>query len=125
MDDEMDLDFMTGLCFETTDDLVKKLRDEAVAATIEAQVRKEKYWRAFKVLSEQKLTAKFGRWEGKEGVIGYTDGEQRVRLVGFSRFRFSEKEPQIDYYKLLKSGKFSKVADHVSVSYLLSFFTPS
>jgi hypothetical protein len=113
---------MQSVYFEMTGELVSKLRDDAIAAAIDAQVKKDKWKIAALMFAEKKLREEFGEWVDKEGTMEFSDGDQVVKLLLAKVPTWTETEPQVLYVTKLKSGKFSKSSLSVDASYVLSFF---
>lgn len=115
---------MDGIYFEITKEIALKLRDDAVMAALDAEIKKDKWFRAVMMLSIEELEAKFGRWRELEGVLSFSDSKPHVKLLRVDKAGFTETAPVIWYCEKLKSGKFSKSEHYESVDYVLDHFTP-
>lgn len=126
---ERALGFAVGVKFHVTESLLERLRDEAVDAALEAEVRKKKWQDACLVVARRKLGEKFGGWEGRDGVMTFPNGdhsfEKRVRL-GDIEFvsNWCDNSVRVCYHQRLGSGKLSKVSAWVSVEHVLLNFKP-
>jgi hypothetical protein len=113
----------TGIAFRLTEAVVKKLRDDAIEAAIEADVRKTKWIKSAVQFANRELMDKHGIiWEGTEGVIEYSDGNEYVKLDKVSPPLYEEIEPQVEYRRRLKNGKWSKTLNSADFSYVMRFF---
>ena len=120
---ETDIHEMDGLLFEMTEEIASKLRDDAVAAAIDAEVKKDKWAWAVVSVASVKLRKKFGHaWRGMEGVIQFSNGYETVKLIRVIPPGWRQIEPEVVYYRKLKSGKYSKSECELAVSYVLAFF---
>ena len=120
---EMDIHEMDGLLFEMTEEIASKLRDDAVAAAIDAEVKKDKWMRAVVSVASSKLYEKFGHlWRGMEGIMKFSDGDETVKLIRVIPPGWREAEPTLVYRRKLKSGRYSKSDCDIAVSYVLAFF---
>ena len=116
-------DHLDSMRFEISAEMVKRLRDAAVEAALDADVKKQKYefaliWQVRNDISEILGSA----WEQSEGVIEFTDGDESVQLMGLVRPGYFEREPLVRYRRKLKSGKYSKEVPTHPVSYIAKFF---
>jgi len=72
---ETDIENMDGVLFEVTPEILSKIRDRAVEATIEAQIQKEKWCRSALMFSERQLRKQLGGLAGIKGTIAFSDGD--------------------------------------------------
>lgn len=114
---------MRGVDFAVDEKIVEKLRDDAVDAAIEAEVRREKWEITALEFFQEKLEEKFGKeWDTKEGVLQFSDGDETVKLLRVVAPFWKEKEPSVRYLRKLKSGKYSKNEESIEVGYVMEFF---
>ena len=120
---ETDLEDMDGVLFEITPEILRKIRDRAVEATIEAQIQKEKWCRSVLMFSERQLRNQLGGLAGIKGTIAFSGGNLSVILDGIEQPSWFQLECQVTYRRKLKSGKFSKHVERVDASYFQSHFS--
>lgn len=124
MSSERDLSNLSGIEYCISKELLVKLRDEAVASALDAEVRKDKWRRACLILARKTLTSKFGDWEDREGVLQFTGLDQPVKLIKLVESGYFDNEPQVVYVEKLKSGRFSKSSTRTGFTYVMNFFKP-
>jgi hypothetical protein len=120
---ETDIKNMDGVFFEMTPEILCKIRDRAVEATIEAQIQKEKWCRSVLMFSERQLRKQLGGLAGIKGTIAFSDGDLSVILDGIEEPSWFQLVCQVTYRRKLKSGKFSKHVERVDASYIQLHFS--
>ena len=122
---ETPINDMHGVAFVMTEEIAKRLRNEAVIAALEAESKKEMWVRAAIMVAKDKLCFQFGAWKNCEGVLSFKSEQPVVKLIKIDEPQWGQEEPVIYYVRKLKSCKFSSSASSVDVSYVLSFFKPT
>ena len=120
---ETDIESMDGVFFEMTPEILRKIRDRAVEATIEAQIQKEKWRRSVLMFSQTQLHNQLGGLAGIKGTIAFSGGDLSVILDGIEQPSWYQSACQVTYRRKLKSGKFSKHVERVDASYIQSHFS--
>jgi hypothetical protein len=114
---------MRGVSFEVDEQLVERLRDAAVEAAIEAEVRRKKWEIATVALFQDKLEEKFGdEWDTREGILEFSDGDETVKLLRVVAPFWKAESPSVVYLRKLKSGKYAKQEEQAEAGYVLEFF---
>lgn len=114
-----------GFAYDMTQELCDRLREQAVEAAIEADVRRAKWQEAARRLVYQKMTMTFGaKWRNLVGTLPLPNGDGIVRLESVCKPSNGGPEAVVIFRRLLKRHQWAKSRNTAPLDYVVTWFRP-